>query len=96
MDIFTGKNQFIDEEKKIETANFAARRKENSDGKHSNGKVVNHREMIGLTRHWPETYMQKVLWVRFEKSFGYKVFSEPKPKTILIREESKEERNYCS
>ena len=45
MDAFTGKYQLIDEEKKIETANLAAtRRKDNSDGKHSNSKVVNHRE----------------------------------------------------
>ena len=44
MDAFTGKNQLMDEEKKIETANFASRGKDYSDEKHSNGKVVNHRE----------------------------------------------------
>ena len=44
MDAFTGKNQLIDEEKKIETANFASRQNNHSDKKHSNGKVVNHIE----------------------------------------------------
>ena len=45
MNAFIGKNQLVDEEKKIETAKIAAtRRKDNFDGKHSNGKVVNHRE----------------------------------------------------
>ena len=37
MDAFTGKNKLVDEEK-IEIANFAACRKDNSDGKHSNDK----------------------------------------------------------
>ena len=45
MDAFTGKNQIVDEEKKIDTANMAAtHRKDNSVRNHSNGEVLNHRE----------------------------------------------------
>ena len=44
MNAFTGKHQLVDEEKKIETANFASRRNDHSKEKHSNGKVSNHIE----------------------------------------------------
>ena len=44
MDVFTGENQLVDEEKKSETANFAARRNNISDKTHSNGNVWNYKE----------------------------------------------------
>ena len=44
MDAFTGKNQLMDEEKKIETANFASRKNCHSEEKHSNGKGSKYRE----------------------------------------------------
>ena len=95
MDAFTTMNQLADEEKKVETANFATtRRKTNSDGKHSNGKVVNHREMTGQTRHWSETNTWAVVSLRFRKLFCCEVFPEHRPKSIQTRKEYKEERNY--
>ena len=56
MDAFTGNKQFVNEETKIETANLAAaRRKDNSEGKHANSKVINHREKDWTARYLPET-----------------------------------------
>ena len=40
MNAFTVKKQLVDEDKKVETANFAARQKDNFNEKHLNGKVV--------------------------------------------------------
>ena len=68
IDAFAEKYQFI-HEKKIETANLAAVcQKNNSDGKHSNGKVVNHREKNwtnkALARDKALCAIQKITWLR--------------------------------
>ena len=84
MDAFTGKNQLIDEEKKIETANFSSRRNDQSEEKHSNGKVANHKEKDWTNKIYPQKICEKVFCVQFRRSFGTKLPKESKSEEIKI------------